>query len=76
MQLYWHTTAPNYAKLETVPEDWRQQSREQKIAVNQFHIVAVTEHFRGAAKKEKKTWQQLVPEAYHRHQKIFSKEEA
>ena len=21
MQLYWHTTAPNYAKLETVPED-------------------------------------------------------
>ena len=44
----------NIEVLETVPEDWRQQSREQKIAVNQFHIAAITEHFRGAAKKEKK----------------------
>ncbi|MBV9037672.1 MAG: methionine synthase, partial [Acidobacteriaceae bacterium] len=40
--------------LETVPEDWREQSRGQKIAVNQFHIAAITDHFRGAAKKEKK----------------------
>jgi 5-methyltetrahydrofolate--homocysteine methyltransferase len=44
----------NVELLETVPEDWRQQSRDQKIAVNQFHIAAITEHFRGAAKKEKK----------------------
>jgi len=45
---------PNFAALEAVPEDWRRQSREQKIAVNQFHIAAITEHFRGASKKEKK----------------------
>jgi 5-methyltetrahydrofolate--homocysteine methyltransferase len=42
------------ALLEVVPEDWREQSREVKIAVNQFHIAAISEHFRGAAKKEKK----------------------
>src|ERR1700730_2313182 len=34
------------------PEDWRQQSREQRIAVNQHHITAITEYFRGAARKE------------------------
>ena len=36
------------------PEDWREQSREQKIAINQFHIAAIAEHFRKAGKKEKK----------------------
>jgi len=36
------------------PEDWREQTREQKIAINQFHIAAITEHFRKAGKKEKK----------------------
>ena len=40
--------------LEAVPEDWREQSRGQKIAVNQFHIAAITNYFRGASKKEKK----------------------
>ncbi len=45
---------PNTGVLEGVPEDWRLQSREQKAAVNQFHIAAVAEHFRGASKKEKK----------------------
>ena len=40
--------------LKTAPEDWRQQSREQKIAINQFHIAAITEHFRQAVKKDKK----------------------
>lgn len=44
----------DFALLEVVPEDWREQSREVKIAVNQFHIAAVSDHFRGAAKKEKK----------------------
>ena len=29
-------------------EDWREQSREQKAAINQFHIAAIAEHFRGA----------------------------
>ncbi len=42
------------AVVKTAPEDWRQQTREQKIAINQFHIAAITEHFRKAGKKEKK----------------------
>ncbi|MEO8028316.1 MAG: methionine synthase [Bryobacteraceae bacterium] len=37
--------------LRTAPEDWRQQTKEQKAAVNQFHIAAITEHFRGASTK-------------------------
>ncbi len=45
---------PSADDLKTAPEDWRQQSREQKIAVNQFHIAAIAEHFRKAGKKEKK----------------------
>ncbi|MBV9085087.1 MAG: methionine synthase [Acidobacteriaceae bacterium] len=45
---------PNRALFEGVPDDWRLQSREQKIAVNQFHIAAISDYFRGAAKREKK----------------------
>jgi 5-methyltetrahydrofolate--homocysteine methyltransferase len=45
---------PDAALLEAVPEDWRLQSRDQKVAVNQFHIGAVSDFFRGASKKEKK----------------------
>jgi 5-methyltetrahydrofolate--homocysteine methyltransferase len=45
---------PNFALLEAVPEDWRLQSRDQKVAVNQFHIAAITEHFRGATSRQKK----------------------
>src|SRR5580704_3546460 len=37
------------------PEDWREQSSEQRAAINQFHIAAVAEHFRKAVKKVKKT---------------------
>src|SRR5580698_504462 len=37
------------------PEDWREQSAEQRAAINQFHIAAVAEHFRKAVKKVKKT---------------------
>ena len=33
------------------PEDWREQSREQKIGINQYHIGAITEHFRGQKKE-------------------------
>ena len=36
------------------PQDWREQTREQKIALNQLHIALITEHFRKAGKKEKK----------------------
>src|SRR5215469_2236869 len=39
--------------LRDVPADWREQSKEQRAAVNQFHIAAITEHFRTATKKEK-----------------------
>jgi 5-methyltetrahydrofolate--homocysteine methyltransferase len=45
---------PNADDLKTAPEDWREQSREQKMAVNQFHIAAIAEYFRRAGKKEKK----------------------
>ena len=41
------------ALLRDVPNDWRQQSKEQKAAINQHHIAAITEHSRKAAKKEK-----------------------
>jgi 5-methyltetrahydrofolate--homocysteine methyltransferase len=44
---------PQTALLRNVPADWRQQSKEQKAAVNQFHIAAIAEHFRTAVKKEK-----------------------
>ena len=40
------------APVDGEPEDWRQQSREQRITVNQHHIAAITEHFRGAARKD------------------------
>ena len=33
-------------ELRSAPEDWRAQTREQKIAINQFHIAAITEYFR------------------------------
>jgi 5-methyltetrahydrofolate--homocysteine methyltransferase len=41
--------------LRTAPEDWRQQTPEQKAAINQFHIAAVAEHFRkvGARVKQR-----------------------
>ncbi len=43
----------NAALLRNVPADWRQQSREQRAAVNQLHIAAIAEHFRTATKKVK-----------------------
>jgi 5-methyltetrahydrofolate--homocysteine methyltransferase len=44
---------PNAELLRNLPTDWRQQSREQKAAVNQFHIAAITEHSRGAGTRKK-----------------------
>ncbi len=35
--------------------DWRSQSPEQKVAVNQANIAAIADHFRNAVAKEKKT---------------------
>jgi len=39
--------------LKNAPADWREQSKAQKAAINQFHIAAITEHFRTTTKKEK-----------------------
>ncbi len=36
------------------PGDWREQTREQKAEINQFHIAAISEHFRGATARQKK----------------------
>src|SRR6516165_6344532 len=45
--------------LSDVPADWRQQSKPQKAAINQFHIAAITEHFRTTKKKEKQKKEHL-----------------
>jgi 5-methyltetrahydrofolate--homocysteine methyltransferase len=44
---------PQSEMLGNAPADWREQSKEQKAALNQFHIAAITEHFRTTKKKEK-----------------------
>jgi 5-methyltetrahydrofolate--homocysteine methyltransferase len=45
---------PQAALLRNVPADWREQSKAQRAAVNQYHIAAIAEYFRTAKKKEKK----------------------
>ncbi|MFB3829910.1 MAG: methionine synthase [Bryobacteraceae bacterium] len=40
-------------ELRTAPEDWREQSPGQRAAINQWHIAAISEHFRTAGKKVK-----------------------
>ena len=49
----------NRELLTDVPEDWREQAREQREAVNQFHIAAIVEHFRGATVRQKDKGVQL-----------------
>jgi len=44
---------PQAALLRAAPADWRLQSREQKAAINQFHIAAISDHFRGAGTRKK-----------------------
>ena len=39
--------------LRIAPEDWREQTPEQKAALNQWHIAAVTDHFRKSVKRTK-----------------------
>ena len=39
--------------LRTAPEDWRLQTAEQKAAINQWHIAAITDHFRKSVKRTK-----------------------
>ncbi len=44
---------PQRDLLLNAPTDWRQQSRDQKVALNQFHIAAITEFYRGATSRGK-----------------------
>src|SRR5579864_755694 len=44
---------PQAGVIRGAPADWREQSREQKAAINQFHIAAITEHFRAAGSRKK-----------------------
>src|SRR6202142_277012 len=44
---------PRAAILSDAPAAWREQSREQKAAINQFHIAAIAEHFRGGGTRKK-----------------------
>jgi 5-methyltetrahydrofolate--homocysteine methyltransferase len=44
---------PQVSVLRGAPADWREQSREQKAAINQIHIAAISEHFRGAGGRKK-----------------------
>jgi 5-methyltetrahydrofolate--homocysteine methyltransferase len=37
--------------LRTAPEDWREQTSEQKAAINQWHIAAITDYFRKTVKR-------------------------
>lgn len=50
---------PDPEKFPGVSEDWREQTREERIAVNQHNIAAITEFFRKAGAKEKKSAAQL-----------------
>ncbi len=45
--------------LRGAPEDWREQTAEQKVAINQWHIAAITEHFRKAGKRQKQKAEDL-----------------
>jgi 5-methyltetrahydrofolate--homocysteine methyltransferase len=44
---------PQAELFRSASSDWREQSKEQKAAINQYHIAAIAEHFRTATKKEK-----------------------
>lgn len=44
---------PQAQVLRGAPADWREQTREQKAAINQFHIAAISDHFRGAGGRKK-----------------------
>jgi 5-methyltetrahydrofolate--homocysteine methyltransferase len=52
--LLFNTPPADDPVLQAAPADWREQTREQKIAINQFHIAAIAERFRKAAPREKK----------------------
>jgi 5-methyltetrahydrofolate--homocysteine methyltransferase len=44
---------PQREHLVGAPMDWREQTRDQKVAVNQYRIAAITEYFRARTGKQK-----------------------
>ena len=52
--LLFNTPPAQDAVLQTAPEDWREQTREQRAAINQFHIAAIAAHFRQRVPKATK----------------------
>ena len=40
-------------ELQIAPEDWRQQTLDQRAAINQFHIAAISDHFRKTGARTK-----------------------
>ncbi len=40
-------------ELQIAPEDWRRQTLDQRAAINQFHIAAVSDHFRKTGARTK-----------------------
>jgi len=42
---------PRAEMLKNAPADWREQNKEQRAAINQFHIAAITEHFEQQRRK-------------------------
>lgn len=44
---------PQAELLRSAPIDWREQAREQKAAINQFHIAAISAHFRASGARKK-----------------------
>jgi len=52
-------THPQAAAIAGAPEDWREQTREQKAAINQFHIATISDHFRGAGVRKKASAEHL-----------------
>ena len=54
------TDHPQAILLQHAPEDWRVQTREQKTAINQFHIAAIADHFR-AARESRKARPETLP---------------
>ena len=42
-----------FSLLKNAAEDWREQSKEQRAALNQFHIAAIADHFRTKKKSDK-----------------------
>jgi 5-methyltetrahydrofolate--homocysteine methyltransferase len=54
---------PAAALLASVPEDWREQPKEQRAAVNQFHIAAISDRFRTTESRTKSRGDELPLDA-------------